>query len=86
MSSGARAREKQGVFFYRYNYRRITRVLFVVFVFMLIQTIIIGYQLVTRARPQYFATTTSGKVIVLSPLSRAQAQGVSQQQQTKGTS
>ena len=62
MSSGARAREKQSVFFYRYNYRRATRVLLVMFVLMLIQTIIIGYQLVTRMKPQYFATTTAGKV------------------------
>ena len=80
MSSGARAREKQSVFFYRYNYRRVARVLLFVFVLMLIQTIIIGYQLVTRMRPQYFATTTVGKVIALSPLTQAQALTVSKQQ------
>lgn len=81
MSGGARAREKQHVFFYRDNYRRIARTIAVLLVIMLIQTAIIAYQLITRPRPYYFATTTHGEVVQLMPLSRAQATQKTREQQ-----
>ncbi len=73
MSSSARDREKAHVFFYRDNYRRAARVLPILLVIMLVQIIIIGYQLFTRPKPDYFVTTMRGDVIRLAPLTQTKA-------------
>ncbi|MCD6055971.1 MAG: hypothetical protein K0R12_933 [Gammaproteobacteria bacterium] len=80
MSSGAREREKLSVFFYRDNYRRAVRLLSLLFILMLIQTLVIGYQFVTRPAPQYFATTSIGKVIPLAPVTQNAARQSTQAQ------
>lgn len=55
--------------FYRDNYRRVVGSLLLMIVIMLLLITVIFYQITHRPEPQYFATSTDGRITPLFPLS-----------------
>lgn len=55
--------------FYRDNYRRVMKLLLMMSVVMIILVITMAYLFTHRPEPKYFATTQSGRVLQLVPLS-----------------
>lgn len=54
--------------FYRDNYRRVMKLLFVLSVIIVFLLVVIGYLLKNQPTPKYFATTQSGRIIQVIPL------------------
>lgn len=55
--------------FYRNNFRRLLTFIFVLLVIAYILLGVVVYQHVTRPIPQYFVTTSDGRLIEIKPLS-----------------
>lgn len=55
--------------FYRDNYRRVMKLLLIMSLAMVILVLTMAYLFTHRAEPKYFATTQSGRVLQLVPLS-----------------
>ncbi len=59
--------------FYRDNYRRVVIALLLMIVINLLLGGVLAYQVTHPAQPQYFATTTEGRILPLYPLSEPMA-------------
>jgi len=55
--------------FYRDNYRRVVGALLLMIIINLLLVIMVFYQITNRPSPQYFATSTDGRITPLYPLS-----------------
>lgn len=55
--------------FYRDNYRRVMKLLFIFSIIIVILLLVIGYLIKNKPTPKYFAATQSGRIIQVIPLS-----------------
>ena len=55
--------------FYRDNYRRVMKLLLIMSVIIILLLMVVGYLLKHQPMPKYFATTQSGRIIQVVPLS-----------------